>query len=652
MSYTNNSRSLVNTKLTDKGREKIALGKLNLQSWALGDSEINYVREDFNVDNNITNKPARVLKAVNDQPNLKYYITTSDGTVNQPLNANNVSVRKLNLIGSTQTPWLEDSRLVSGTNTVNPIISIDAINNRIYIADTSDILVGGLFVLEFTNSDNVKQYQRMMVINKGGDSNGYYVEVDQILNDTISFHANSVTNFWTYEPYSPSENQYMTENIDFEWNQDILRYDICDNGLGRTKAWDFNIINVEDVAGLGGKESTYGYDFVGFMENYLSYNDDLNTGSSNEVMGCGDDLVVGQKDDFKRMIGIVHFTNANFSNQFGDSFLIDEMNNRILTLKIRHDSIDLTYLSGGIEKNIIDTDIKYYDLIGGITGKVFGKILPQYKMIVIEDEELIFAMSTFSGRNYTLPMIQTQLVNPAQNTNPLLDAGKQIYVTYSLNNEASNVFKHVHCGYYNVIVNKTNAPKDVNIYFENGAFDHFAQENEAPTIKPIIEGLKVIYQITNVGERPNPYQWLEVDMGSDFGVVPQNQATTLQNIYSANTVIINSQANTNVYDLKTSMFTPNATKFIGDDLLFDGSLEFSYTSAVYQSLVSININPNLFTLTTNPTYNDVNGVKPYITLSEIGLYDNDNDLVMIAKLTRPITFVTNSAIRIEFGLDF
>lgn len=652
MSYTNNSRSLVNTKLTDKGREKIALGKLNLQSWALGDSEINYVREDYNVDNNITDKPARVLKAVNDQPNVKYYITTSDGVVKQTLNDNNVSVRKLNTIGYAQTEFLITANLVSGTPNENPVIGLDAINNKIYINDTSDIMIGGLLILEFVNSDNVYQYQRMTIIEKGGDGNGNFVVVDQNLKDNLGLSSDSYTRFWSFEPKSPSENQFMTENIDFEWNQDILRYDICENGLGRTKAWDFNIINVEDVAGLGGKESTYGYDFVGFMENYLSYNDNLNTETNTEVIGCGDDLVVGKKDDFKRMIGIVHFTNANFSNQYGDSFLIDEMNNQILKFTPNQESSDLMFVSGGVKKNIVDTDIKYYDLVGGTTGKVFGKILPQYKMIVIEDEELIFSMSTYSGRNYSMPMIQTQLVNPAQNTNPLLEAGKQIYVTYSLNNETTNVFRHVHCGYYNVIVNKTNAAKDVNIYFENGAFDSFAQSNTNPTTKPIIEGLKVIYQITNVGERPNPYQWLEVDMANEFGVVPQNQATTLQNIYSANTVIIDSQANTNVYDLKTSMFTPNATKFIGDDLLYDGFIEFYYTSAVYQSLVSININPNLFTLTTNPTYNDVNGVKPYITLSEIGLYDNENDLVMIAKLTRPITFVTNSAIRIEFGLDF
>jgi hypothetical protein len=47
MSYIiNNTNPFVSIKLTEIGREKLASGSLNFSFWAIGDSEINYDRED------------------------------------------------------------------------------------------------------------------------------------------------------------------------------------------------------------------------------------------------------------------------------------------------------------------------------------------------------------------------------------------------------------------------------------------------------------------------------------------------------------------------------------------------------------------------------------------------------------------------------
>jgi hypothetical protein len=48
MSYIiNNSGAFVNIKLTDTGRRKLAEGKLNFTAWGIGDSELNYNREEI-----------------------------------------------------------------------------------------------------------------------------------------------------------------------------------------------------------------------------------------------------------------------------------------------------------------------------------------------------------------------------------------------------------------------------------------------------------------------------------------------------------------------------------------------------------------------------------------------------------------------------
>ena len=43
MSYIiKRTNPIVNTKLTEKGRQKLAQGKLNFSYWAAGDCEVNY----------------------------------------------------------------------------------------------------------------------------------------------------------------------------------------------------------------------------------------------------------------------------------------------------------------------------------------------------------------------------------------------------------------------------------------------------------------------------------------------------------------------------------------------------------------------------------------------------------------------------------
>ena len=85
MSYIiNNASAFVNIKLTENGRQKLAQGKLNFNSWGIGDSEINYDRESTN-DNNqgdiSLSGYSRVLRPFDRQPNIKYPIS-SNTTIN------------------------------------------------------------------------------------------------------------------------------------------------------------------------------------------------------------------------------------------------------------------------------------------------------------------------------------------------------------------------------------------------------------------------------------------------------------------------------------------------------------------------------------------------------------------------------------------
>jgi hypothetical protein len=71
----------INFKLTEAGREKLALGALNFSYWSVGDSEIDYQREyDYNNGLSI-DQTSMILRPKDKQPNSKYYVSTGDAVL-------------------------------------------------------------------------------------------------------------------------------------------------------------------------------------------------------------------------------------------------------------------------------------------------------------------------------------------------------------------------------------------------------------------------------------------------------------------------------------------------------------------------------------------------------------------------------------------
>jgi hypothetical protein len=69
----------------------------------------------------------------------------------------------------------------------------------------------------------------------------------------------------------------------------------------------------------------------------------------------------------------------------------------------------------------------------------------------------------------------------------------------------------------------------------------------------------------------------------------------------------------------------------GDEYMFYGNLETDITATIYEMKYLINLGRNQFSNTSNPTW--TSGTTSYVT--EIGLYDNQKDLIVISKLQSP-----------------
>ena len=93
-----------------------------------------------------------------------------------------------------------------------------------------------------------------------------------------------------------------------------------------------------------------------------------------------------------------------------------------------------------------------------------------------------------------------------------------------------------------------------------------------------------------------------------------------------------------------------------------GFLSLQSTITIYESQYKCTINPNEFTYTQNPTalINRTDGVaydfltgsyfQPYVTT--VGLYNNANEMLAVAKTSQPIAKSFDKEILVKVKLDF
>ena len=87
---------------------------------------------------------------------------------------------------------------------------------------------------------------------------------------------------------------------------------------------------------------------------------------------------------------------------------------------------------------------------------------------------------------------------------------------------------------------------------------------------------------------------------------------------------------------------------IGRERLFYGNLRTHIAATIYKSLFNINIDGATIASSSNTTYDF--GLDRYV--SEIGVLDNNNNLVLVGKLSRPIRLADSTTASIELTIDF
>jgi hypothetical protein len=702
-----NTSGLVSTRLTDVGRRYLSQGNFNISYFQIGDSEVNYSAiTGFNLTLNNILEPS--FNAQNDsgspqsnKENIKYpyYVSGSGGnTYGIPfMDSKLTEVYNYGGIKGFFTTGDTNEIQTSSNYTISPNywIEISDLNQdgqdivELYpnfcqassgtpkVNDLITIVYDGVGDCGSFSTSPILTYRIQSVSpSNGTTATTYTIRVDRTLPNYSGLSGNARVYLY------PSG---MTELYDYNTplsylNSQQENFSQISEGLD-TPIWNMNIPWSESVAGVFSSvfEDYTSYGSVNYLgtKEYLGYQTPEGQTDTSEVFyynSFNEKVVVNPKH--QKAIAIIHYTNQDLSNSYGEKFsttpfdpqnpidsigLARNFKITIPTLiwhKSKTNSIGETfwidppgydlckpyYIKSTKNIDMNDPGIRYFhlwDLNPGENGNLnrIGKVFPDQKIVIIDDEEVIAAMSYKSNRNWTLPSPKLSTITPniCDNTNQssqvgvLTNTGQTMWVTYRFDSD-NGVKSSLHCNYYSHVSSDSsviNNSQNVAVRFG----PEFNFMNLGGLSGYSATSMKLICQLVEGGESPSPTEWREIDVTSQITIggeitIGSLTGTTLQ-------IDSTSYGEAPIYDLSNYISIPmngstNELNF-GDEYYFYGNLETDISATIYEMRYLINLGRNQFTDTSNPTW--VKGTKSYV--SELGLYNNNNELLIISKLQSP-----------------
>ena len=701
MSFINeNNQPLILTKLTAKGRENIAKGNFTYKYWAIGDSEVDYnCVEDIpeNLGSALT-----ILRPKDKNPIFKTFVTKSDCEKLQLLNPADRRVveccvrnraRSRGFFSGMTDSTIDTLKLINDESRVRNSGStvLSKLNGTTYLdLQTVDFQDGDFLLLKITlpqtTSLNATETEAPIAylwykIDKHPTSS--ILTLDRKLPDYTFVGADTPVYWYIFAGNDPINNFFATGQTEIVWDSETLEFkpecDITDvNVLNLNNVWN------ENHAGISG--TMFGFkdygslDYVGLKE-YLGYNE-LCPESTTDVLADCENKLSSEVDAFIKGIGVIHFSNNTTKNEYGEIFFIDNDNTIQLELNMPTimwhrrffngsalgDKLGMRFISTGLTQDIKNSEIQYFDLVEDPSlidpekePMVVGKVFPNLKIVTIENEELLATMSYKSNRNWSLPKLKGDMIFPINGEGTgVLPRGKTMYMTYVF--EADDGVKYqLPQQKYIKFVNDTAVDRDVNFTIEDVNYFPYMRQYEQMSYDGFgfyADKFKVLIQLVDSSsDRPSSDNWTAIDYTSN--------ALTNVNGYTINPINLENQTpETNNFILTKDKFDsgeiyhldmfnipatecPELLQF-GDERFFFGNLETFIGACIYKSIFNITIPESEFSKSDNPTWDDTKTLH----FTEIGIFDDDQQLVLVAKISKPIKLIENSVTEMEISMDF
>jgi hypothetical protein len=477
----------LNIKLTTLGRKKLSEGNLQFKKWAIGDSEINY---EFASETSFDLTDGMVLRPKDVNPSIKSYIKENPDSESNYTTISSVDSTEITVIntasergfflrsGSTFTLDLDQTRqphLLIRNHQLNTTgkTTLSLVQSSAYGLVLNEPQVNDFILIGWRNP---RLTGTSLLQNSIIDINSpipfiWYKIQDIISGTSIALNNLQITvdkNLPNFNGISGTSFAIVYPNASGYTSTNTSEYDSMKNyydNVGDVRVWNMSII--------------YGDTLAGTLANYK------NKSTYKTKKYSGDIVYIAQsaytENSFAtygttlRNVGIIHYTNSSITNNYGESL---DSNTPVLDLPTimwhynTGNTLGLTLSCGNERKTLNGLDSYYYDL-GDEDGNVVGKCFIDLKIFVIEDQELLHAMSYKSNRNWTIPecsagfnistcvnpcSIEFDYINVTQptvitgGTIEIIASGYSGTIYYSNDNgvtyQTSNIFYNVSAGNY------------------------------------------------------------------------------------------------------------------------------------------------------------------------------------------------------------
>lgn len=413
--------TVIHIKLTEKGREKLSRGVLRFTQFALGDSEIDY---EFN--ENISSLPENneIYRPIDNNPNIISFIKKNSSSNNR-LQLNSIP-NTVNTITNTA-----DSRGFFNVDNTTPSIINDVIHTKqpdIRI-DISNVTGGDELTLKQTSNYGSNTTEPIV---------GDYIMVRWVnplaTGDTLTFDVNKAYPYLFYKIEDILSGNLADDNLIIRVDREVPNFNNNGNGLDAMGIIYPNNNNREESGDA--VQNYYGAqlqtDFVedsviSFIENYTTPTLDvpvwnLSIVYTEEVIGVGSNdrgysqyaskkyggfvSYIQEQSKIYCKLGLIHYSNQSPSNNYGEGLYSDTPKlylPHIMWHKKSSQTVGINLSAdSGNRKTLSNLNLDYYDLVDEDNNTV-GKVFNDMNIFVIEDQELLFAMSYKSNRSWTLP---------------------------------------------------------------------------------------------------------------------------------------------------------------------------------------------------------------------------------------------------------
>ena len=400
---------ILNIKLTDVGRRKLSEGNLQFKQVALGDSEIDY---DLIYNYNFNKSNISLLRPMDKNPKIISFIKENadapnlnniDNLTSKEFTVDNEALERgffeyavndnVNIITDPNYVKQKDCEIL-----IRDVVGGDELRIRksaSYSTDIREPQINDYLMIRWTNPqfENTNNFTinlnkphpilfyRILDIAAGNLYNdNLIVKVDRNLPDYSGYNGDIKAGVVVYSPTLMTDYTYTIDFISDAVFSFFENYNLPTQNI---PFWNMSLIFTRNVCGI------------------LEENKEIKDSLSAKYGGFVN--YIQNQSKTKDILGVIHYTNPSPANDYGEGFYLNTATLKLPTIMWhKNDKMGLVLQGIGDFKILEGLNIRYRDLADQ-NGNVVGKVFNGLKIFVIEDPELIFALSYKSNRNWTLP---------------------------------------------------------------------------------------------------------------------------------------------------------------------------------------------------------------------------------------------------------